>query len=275
MDRVVKNAREQGWTHRFTERGHHQFLAANGKDIVHAAGTPSDQRGWQNFMGDMRRAGYQSHPNGATLGEVAGDLLQRANGSAEVKAAGAQVSARDVVRDQLRQHPEGMGIGAITEVFRKLRPETHPNNVSAAMSQLVSRGEVVRMEAKGHYRLATEEDKRRAAIGAAPKAPPSATGTPSNCGSCGGPLTESRDPKIYKCSGLHAVSVAKMVAPVQAAALSTGDDQIDSELAELDAAVTQVLDGFTTLERLLRRHRETMRALAQVKKMLAGMGSLK
>ena len=58
LDHVIREALAQGWQHDLTTRGHHQFFAPNGRDIVVASGTPSDHRAFNNFMAQMKRKGF-------------------------------------------------------------------------------------------------------------------------------------------------------------------------------------------------------------------------
>jgi hypothetical protein len=56
--KVIREAEAQGWRVEPTKNGHWRFYAPNGRDIVHAAGTPSDYRSLENFLAQMRRAGF-------------------------------------------------------------------------------------------------------------------------------------------------------------------------------------------------------------------------
>lgn len=58
IDHVIREALAQGWQHDLTTRGHHQFFAPNGRDIVVTSGTPSDHRSFNNFMAQMKRKGF-------------------------------------------------------------------------------------------------------------------------------------------------------------------------------------------------------------------------
>jgi len=57
--KVVKAAEEQGWTAKKTKKGHWQLYAPDGKNIVHAAGTPSDHRSLENVLSQMRKCGFE------------------------------------------------------------------------------------------------------------------------------------------------------------------------------------------------------------------------
>lgn len=57
---VVRAALEQGWRHDRTQNGHHRFYAPDGQGIVVTSGTPSDSRGFLNFIAEMRRHGFKT-----------------------------------------------------------------------------------------------------------------------------------------------------------------------------------------------------------------------
>lgn len=58
IDWVIREALSQGWQHDRTTRGHHQFFAPNGRDIVTTGGTPSDHRSYRNFLSEMKKRGF-------------------------------------------------------------------------------------------------------------------------------------------------------------------------------------------------------------------------
>lgn len=232
MAKVIRRATEQGWRHRVTEKNHHQFLSPDGETIVHASGTPSDDGGWRKFLEDMKRGGYE--PNGATT--ALGDLLSAAR-TVVAPPIVSTISARAVICDHLKAHPKGAPVADMEAIFMKLRPEMERSNVSSAMSALLSKGTVLRI-AKGVYRLKTDVDREAEQNGArelVAKIPHSQPPAPS----------------------FLATSVEK-----------TGDEAIDATLSELDAAVSQVLDGVAKLDSLLRKNRETMKKIAAFKKMM-------
>src|SRR5437764_5562857 len=59
IQRVIRVAETQGFRVSRTTRGHYQFYAPNRKDIITTSGTPGEMHGWQNFLAQMRRAGFQ------------------------------------------------------------------------------------------------------------------------------------------------------------------------------------------------------------------------
>lgn len=56
--KVIKAAEQQGWRCERTRNGHWRLYAPDGKNIVHAAGTPSDRRGLDNTIAKMRQYGF-------------------------------------------------------------------------------------------------------------------------------------------------------------------------------------------------------------------------
>ena len=153
LNDVIDRALEQGWRHQRTERGHHQFYAPNGKDIVVTGGTPSDGRAWDNFMADMKRAGFV---NGV---HTLGDALSIAVTQQQPKPpnGGAKLSVAQYVIDFLARHPEGMDVDDINSYVRSVRPDV--KNASAGAQEaanLTLQGKLQRV-AIGRYRLAPVE----------------------------------------------------------------------------------------------------------------------
>jgi predicted RNA binding protein YcfA (HicA-like mRNA interferase family) len=58
LKEVIKEAKRQGWRVTTTKRGHLQFYAPDGENIVTAAGTPSDHRALANLIARLRRHGF-------------------------------------------------------------------------------------------------------------------------------------------------------------------------------------------------------------------------
>lgn len=58
FDTLMDLAIEQGFQHRLTEKGHHQLFAPDGHTIVVTSGTPGDYRAYDNFLAELKRAGY-------------------------------------------------------------------------------------------------------------------------------------------------------------------------------------------------------------------------
>lgn len=58
MDRVVKEARSQGWRVEQTKGNHWRFYAPDGVHIVHGPGTPSVRRSIDNTIAELRKYGF-------------------------------------------------------------------------------------------------------------------------------------------------------------------------------------------------------------------------
>lgn len=56
---VRREAERQGWRVELTPGGHWRLYAPDGKNIVHAAQTPSDHRNLANVIAQMRRYGFK------------------------------------------------------------------------------------------------------------------------------------------------------------------------------------------------------------------------
>jgi hypothetical protein len=237
MQQVVKRAQEQGFRYRTTERNHHQFYAPNGHDIVVAPGTPSDQRGWNNFMADMKRAGYRVHDASTSLGDV---LREAGVGQAQERQAATKASVRQLLREYLQARPgQTVPYEELEKLVSTARPDLNYNAAAQTLSVMVTKGELVRVKV-GWYRAVTDEDRRQVE-------------TPQTNGAAGPPV----------------VAPQPTAPPVLEPPATSSTD---SDIAELDDAVTKMLDAFSTVERLLRKHRETMKKVAELKKLLSGGG---
>lgn len=56
--KVINEAERQGWRCEQLKSGHWRLYAPDGEHIVHAAGTPSDHRSFDNAVGRMRQYGF-------------------------------------------------------------------------------------------------------------------------------------------------------------------------------------------------------------------------
>jgi len=56
---LLDAAPAQGWKTERTRRGHWQFKAPNGKDIVTAGGSYGDFRAMRNLVAQLRKYGFQ------------------------------------------------------------------------------------------------------------------------------------------------------------------------------------------------------------------------
>lgn len=149
IQRVIKRAQEQGWTHRMTEKNHHQLYSPDKTTIVTAAGTPSDYRSWDNFMADMRRGGYM---NGATIGEA----TTKAPAIAE-HAPTARITTAAFVREILQAHPRGL---SRQDIFIRVKA-TIPTATEPAVANALLGGRIKGMfenPERGFWRLATHRD---------------------------------------------------------------------------------------------------------------------
>lgn len=60
--KVVRALRKQGFTVDRTTKGHLRVYDPDGNFVTTHSGTPSEYRGWKNFLSDLRRAGFQWPP---------------------------------------------------------------------------------------------------------------------------------------------------------------------------------------------------------------------
>src|SRR6266850_1288769 len=151
LNRVIKNAESQGFRYFKSTSGHHQLYAPNGHDIVTTSGTPSDHRGFNNFMADLRRAGYMEMQTlgdamlRTTVPEVAEEVKEPEDNKA------TKLSATKLILDLLSCHPEGMPTRDIAAYVHSIRPELGRSGPSNGLAQLI-RKELIVSE-QGLYRL--------------------------------------------------------------------------------------------------------------------------
>lgn len=55
---IIKAAERQGWRVEQLKSGHWRFYAPDGKNIVHASGTPSDHKALDNLVARLRQYGF-------------------------------------------------------------------------------------------------------------------------------------------------------------------------------------------------------------------------
>jgi hypothetical protein len=149
---------------------------------------------------------------------------------------GAKLSVAQYCLDTLARHPDGMDLGDIEAVVRSQRPDVTTNATSAALSNLVARGQARRV-GHGRYRLGGEEPKTSGA-----HHPPAAAAGPAP------------------------VAVATLP-PSPPPAGTTGDEGVDQDLLALDEA----LAALARIESVVRRNREVLAQLARLKAALGGL----
>lgn len=59
MEKVIREARKQGWRVEKTRSGHWRLYSPDGRDIVHAAGTPGSRRSVASTIADLRKCGFR------------------------------------------------------------------------------------------------------------------------------------------------------------------------------------------------------------------------
>lgn len=152
LEQVRKKAEIQGWRYSRTSSGHHQFYSPDKESIVTTSGTPSDTRGWLNFLADMKRAGYKD--DFGVLKTPIQQLIEKREEPAPapspppviestpnvgVKAVNhVEISIADHVRSLLSNKPEQ--VFSIDEVFAKVqavRKDAKRTAVSQALKGIV------------------------------------------------------------------------------------------------------------------------------------------
>lgn len=142
MERVIKRAEEQGWRHRITEKGHHQFFAPDNGPIIVASGTTASDTSWRHFLADMKRAGFEDAPLG-TLGDAfpATPTPSKPNG-------GGKLSVTQYVIDLVARHPEGVWPQEVNDYIATVRPDVGRSSHSQALFKLTAQGVFIRENGK-------------------------------------------------------------------------------------------------------------------------------
>lgn len=111
IDSVIREALAQGWQHDRTTRGHHQFFAPNGRDIVTTSGTPSDHRSFRNFISEMKKRGF-----------IMGERIKYGAAKREVLAYLKRHEGQEVTKKDLRAYLRSVlpGISDVT-IHKNLR----------------------------------------------------------------------------------------------------------------------------------------------------------
>jgi hypothetical protein len=111
---VIREALSQGWQHDRTTRGHHQFFAPNGQDIVTTSGTPSDYRAFRNFLSDMKKRGF--------VMPIDGKRIKYGAAKRELLAYLKRHEGKEVLKADLRAYLRSVlpGISSVT-IHKNLR----------------------------------------------------------------------------------------------------------------------------------------------------------
>lgn len=230
LDIVRKKAESQGWRYQKTSNGHHQFYSPDKVSIVTTSGTPGDQRGWQNFLAEMRRGGYKDEP-----GPIGVAIMKARNEETNLGIIAApkyEGTTSGLVKDFLRDNPSSVfNIDRVSLHVLAKKPDATKLAIQQALTVMAAKGEVKRV-GRGEYQWASTGAKPAEVQPAQPAAGP--------------------------------VEVLQKAGSVMGQ--FTGDPVIDADLAMLD----QALVALGQIEEVVSRNRERLFALAQFKKLLGG-----
>lgn len=137
VQKVIRNAITQGFKYSKTSGGHHQLLAPNGHDIIHHSGTPSDHRGFYNFIAQLKRAGYMELQ---TLGDAMPQKISE----------GPKLTVKQYVIDLLARHPEGLQAEDISAYIHTVRPDVAKSAFHSVMYPLLEKGVVEKLPSGIH-----------------------------------------------------------------------------------------------------------------------------
>lgn len=235
LDKVRKKAEQQGWRYDKTTGGHHRFFSPDKESIVTASGTPGDQRGWLNFLAEMKRAGYKD--DFGALGHTLGEALQAAQEKNNAPPAPPveqptvsvkedTVSVTDHVRSLLKNHPTK--VFSVEEIMTKVKAVSKKANkpsVSQALTTGAKRGTFKRV---GEGRSGLYQ-----------------------WGGAAVPTKAEQAKKIKEATHKGAVVGAM-----------TGDPTIDADLTIIDEA----LGALGRIEEVVKRNRDRLFAMAELKK---------
>lgn len=232
IDELRKHAVAQGWRYDTANTGHHRFYGPDKHTIVTFASTPSDWRGYQNSLSEMKRAGYRP-PNGSytppTLADAMPKRPQAEPTHAEKETAGRGEVLNAVLATFRNNAGRALDLDTIAIQARTLVPITTRDSVQQTLIRITGKdfhdGTIQRME-RGMYKWRPKVE------------PPPPPPTP-----------------------------APVAPPVQAAP-PTEPGSVDDDIAELDEA----LAALGRIESLVRRNREVMKQFRELKAMLDKIG---
>lgn len=144
--KIIKNAQAQGFRYSKTSTGHHQLYAPNGHDIITHSGTPSDNRGFYNFLADLKRAGYME------LQTLADFIPKKEPSKKEDEPQKQKLTINQYVVDLLTRHADGMNFPDIKAYIKSVRPDIGDSATSGSLTVLTQKGVLKRM-APGFYKL--------------------------------------------------------------------------------------------------------------------------
>lgn len=228
LDKIIKNAQVQGFRYSRTTAGHHQFYAPNGHNIITHSGTPSDSRGYLNFIADMKRAGYMEL-------QTLADAMPKPPKEQEEKPPEVRpkLSMNEHVISYVDRHPEGVTAANTKAYLRSVRPESGGNAHYNVLAVLMKKGVVKRLPS-GNY---VSTGKKLEAIG---------KGTNPNSWGNKGKAQETPEPFRAK----------------------TGDTSVDKDLKALDAALNDALTALTKVDSIAQRMKAKLARLAQIQELL-------
>jgi len=121
LEEIIDSARLQGWRSEKTTKGHLQFFAPNGKDIIVGPGTSCSRDGLQNFLSLMKKSGYtqtdyreqsmEKRKRGHTGKMVLEYLISKAPSPVDLQEVTSVINARTLV---------GISASAVGQALSKL-----------------------------------------------------------------------------------------------------------------------------------------------------------
>ena len=158
IQQLIRDAQEQGWRHERTSLNHHKFLAPNGKDICVTSGTPSDVRSVDNFIADMRRAGFQlpsERFKAPVIAEAFDDAMVRIAAVPPPSQPNQRLFPRNAVKNAMdayfaRHDGQRVHRGDLFAALRSQLIGVNEETLNSSLGRMVMRGDLVKC-GRGEY----------------------------------------------------------------------------------------------------------------------------
>lgn len=155
IEAIITASTAQGWKHSRTANGHHQFYSPNKHDIVVCADS-SDTHALQNFLSQMRRAGYvecEARPATQSLGDQLAAVL--ATPRQEEVVTDRRVTLPEIVINFLRRQGKPCTTDDIVMVVKHHRPSAQRQSILSELSRLTTSKRLLHI-GRGLYGLPVE-----------------------------------------------------------------------------------------------------------------------
>lgn len=239
IEDVIQQAKAQGWRYDRASNSHHRLYAPDRKTIVTFASTPSDWRGHQNSLGEMRKVGFK-YSNGSYTPPKLGDVFPRSGTQAEPTEPKHETAGKGSVQNAVLTfaRTNANRVVDIDTIFRSVKakvPVTTRDSVQQTLVRVAGKdqgdGVLHRLE-RGMYRWSPSQPQTLS-----PPPPPTQSPAPP--------------PSVVAAPPPPAVHT---------------DDTLAADIAALDTA----LAALGEIEGVVRRTKQKIDQLIQLRKALGG-----